>query len=68
MWAVREEMAQTLEDVLERRIRLLFLDARAAAEVAEDVARYIAAELDKDENWAREQAEDFRKLCAQYHF
>ena len=68
LWAVREEMAQTLEDVLARRIRLLFLDARAAAEVAEDVARYIAAELGKDENWVREQTEDFRKLCAQYHF
>ena len=48
-------MAQTLEDVLARRIRLLFLDARAAAEVAEDVARYIATELKKDENWVREQ-------------
>ena len=68
LWAVREEMAQTLEDVLARRIRLLFLDARAASEAAEEVARYIATELGKDESWAREQAEDFRKLCAQYHF
>ena len=68
LWAVREEMAQTLEDVLARRIRFLFLDARAAAEIAEDVARYIAAELGKDEAWVKEQTASFRELAKQYHF
>ncbi len=34
VWAVREEMAQTVEDVLARRIRLLFLDARKAIEIS----------------------------------
>src|SRR6478609_1626896 len=29
VWAIREEMAITVEDVLARRVRLLFLDARA---------------------------------------
>lgn len=34
VWAVREEMALNVEDILARRVRLLFLDARVAAEVA----------------------------------
>jgi glycerol-3-phosphate dehydrogenase len=29
-WAIRYEMARTIDDVLARRVRLLFLDARAA--------------------------------------
>ena len=29
IWAVRQEMARTVEDVLARRLRLLFLDAKA---------------------------------------
>ncbi|MBV7435364.1 glycerol-3-phosphate dehydrogenase/oxidase [Cardiobacteriaceae bacterium TAE3-ERU3] len=66
LWAVREEMAQTLEDVLARRIRLLFLDAQAADEAAENVARYMAQELGKDDTWASEQAATFRELCQQY--
>lgn len=68
LWAVREEMAQTLEDVLARRIRLLFLDARAASEVAEEVANYIAPELGKDADWVASQVSEFRQLCRQYHF
>ncbi|QLB13519.1 glycerol-3-phosphate dehydrogenase [Bisgaardia hudsonensis] len=68
LWAVREEMAQTLEDVLARRIRFLFLDAKAAASVAENVAEYMAQELGKDAQWIAEQASDFRELCKQYHF
>ena len=30
VWAAREEFAQNIEDVLARRVRMLFLDARAA--------------------------------------
>lgn len=67
LWAMREEMARTVEDVLARRIRLLFLDARAAAHAAEEVARYMAAELGKDEAWIGEQTAGFRQLCEQYH-
>ena len=42
IWAVREEMAQSVEDVLARRVRLLFLDARAAIEIAPRVAAIMA--------------------------
>jgi glycerol-3-phosphate dehydrogenase len=38
-------MAMTVEDVLARRLRLLFLDGRAAIEVAPQVATLMAQEL-----------------------
>ena len=37
-WLVRNEMPRTLEDVLARRLRILFLDARAAMAMAPKVA------------------------------
>jgi glycerol-3-phosphate dehydrogenase len=47
VWACRHEMAMTVEDVLARRLRLLFLDARAAIEVAPVVAEILANEGNK---------------------
>ena len=44
-FAVRHEYARTVEDVLARRNRLLFLDARAAADAAPAVAEIMAHEL-----------------------
>ena len=46
VWAARNEMARTVEDVLARRTRALFLDARAAMEAAPAVARLLAKELE----------------------
>ena len=48
VWAAREEMARTVEDVLARRTRALFLNARAAAGMAPEVARLMAEELGWD--------------------
>ena len=48
VWAVRHEMARTVEDVLARRTRALFLNARAAAAMAPEVARLMAGELGWD--------------------
>ena len=64
--AVRAEMAQTLEDVLARRTRMLFLDAAAAAEMAPAVASIMAAELNKDDEWIETQIRDFNILAKQY--
>src|SRR6476469_4472648 len=60
VYAVREEMATTLDDVLSRRTRarLLALDATSAA--AEDVARLIAPELGWDEDRIRSEVDGFR--------
>lgn len=47
-FAVRYEYARTVEDVLARRSRLLFLDARAAQAAAPAVATIVAAETGGD--------------------
>jgi len=66
IWAVRNEMARTVEDVLARRMRLLFLDAKAAIETAPVTARLMAEELNKDATWQEEQLNAFTKLAQAY--
>ena len=66
VWAVREEMAQTLDDVLARRIRALYLDARVAKEMAPKVAHIMATELGKDQAWEEEQVNEFCQLADGY--
>jgi glycerol-3-phosphate dehydrogenase len=66
VWGVREEMARTLDDILSRRIRALFLNARAAIEMAPRVARLMAVELGREEDWIQEQIASFTKLAEQY--
>ena len=66
VWAVREEMAATVEDVLARRVRALFLNARAAKEMAPKVAHIMAQELKKDELWEKAQVKEFIELANGY--
>jgi glycerol-3-phosphate dehydrogenase len=66
VWAVRAEMARTVEDVLARRVRLLFIDAREAAAVAPKVAALVAAELGRDKDWELAQVTEFTALAANY--
>lgn len=66
IWAVRYEMARTVEDVLARRIRLLFLDAQAAIEAAPITASLMAEELGKDVQWQNEQVALFTGLANNY--
>jgi glycerol-3-phosphate dehydrogenase len=56
-------MARTIDDVLSRRVRLLFLDARAAIAVSEKVAELLAEELGYDQVWVEEQTVQFKKLA-----
>ena len=65
-WAVRHEMARTVDDVLSRRIRVLALDARAAIKMAPAVARLMAAELGRDRQWQRDQVAEFTTLARGY--
>jgi len=65
-WMVQNEMAVTVEDMLARRIRLLFLDAKAAMEAAETVAEIMAAEMNKDKQWINEQVATFINLAKGY--
>src|SRR4029077_14280080 len=66
VWAVRSEMARTVEDVLARRTRALFLDARASILMAAETARIMAVELKKDENWQEKQVREFTALAEGY--
>jgi glycerol-3-phosphate dehydrogenase len=59
-------MAMTVEDVLSRRIRMLFLDAHAAIQAAPEVARLMAEEMGKDESWQEEQLQNFTVLAEGY--
>jgi len=59
-------MARTVEDVLARRHRALLLDAKSARESAVVVARVLAHELEKDQEWQDAQVESFRELAAGY--
>jgi glycerol-3-phosphate dehydrogenase len=65
-WFVEKEMALTIEDILARRLRLLFLDARAAMEAAPLVAEMLASLTGKDAQWEQEQLEAFNKLAKGY--
>ena len=66
VWAVRHEMARSVEDVLARRTRALFLDARAAIEAAPQVAACMARELKHEETWQHQQVEAFSEIAAGY--
>jgi glycerol-3-phosphate dehydrogenase len=66
VWAARAEMARTVEDVLARRTRALFLNARSAAAMAPSVARLLGAELGRDQAWVNAQIAEFRQLAEQY--
>ena len=68
VWAVRQEMARTVEDVLSRRLRALPLDAQAAIEMAPQVAHILAVELGRDVAWAERQVLNFRGLALHYLF
>ena len=60
-FAARFEYARTVEDMLARRVRLLFLDARQAAAVAPRVAEILREELGIDP-----QLDEFLAIARQY--
>ena len=60
-FAARYEMARSVEDVLARRCRLLFLDAAEAGRQADAVATILAQELGREVD-----AAGFKALAAAY--
>ncbi|NNE97543.1 MAG: FAD-dependent oxidoreductase, partial [Pyrinomonadaceae bacterium] len=64
--SIRNEMAITIEDILARRTRILFLDARAALKVSRDIANIIAEELDLDHDQIELQLSEFEALAKRY--
>ena len=68
VWAVQQELALTVEDVLARRVRLLFLDAAAAMEAAPRVAHLMCALLQQSEQWEQEQVRLFNLVASNYKY
>ena len=66
VWAVRYEMARTVEDVLCRRTRALFLHAKAAREAAPRVASLMAQELGYDGEWKAQQLIAFAQVARHF--
>ena len=59
-------MAGTVEDVLARRTRALFLNARAALAMAPSVADLMAGELGRDSDWKERQLQEFAETARHY--
>ena len=65
-WSIIHEMALTLEDVLARRTRCIFLDAKESKRIAPKVAEKMAEVLEKDQKWIDEELKNFNKLIKNY--
>ncbi|MBI9088398.1 MAG: glycerol-3-phosphate dehydrogenase/oxidase [Desulfobacterium sp.] len=66
VWAVKNEMARTIEDFLSRRVRALLLDARASMKMAPAVATLMARELGRDQDWVNAQIKQYLELAGGY--
>ena len=66
IFATRYEMARKVEDFLARRERSLLMDARASQAVAPKVAKIMAEELNKDDQWVRSEIKDYTDLVKNY--
>lgn len=66
IWAVRNEMAYTVEDVLARRMRILFIDVKVALEMCRMVAELMATETSKSDQWVDEQVGIFKLIASRY--
>lgn len=66
VWAVRHEMARSVEDILARRTRAMFLNIQVAKEMAPEVARLLAAELNRDDAWQQRQIAEFEETARHF--
>lgn len=66
VWAAREELARTIEDVLARRTRALFLNAAAASEMAPAVADLLGSELGWNDRTKESQLAEFGEVARNY--
>ena len=66
VWSIRYEMARTIEDILARRLRILFLNARLAMEAAPRIGEILKQELKKDDHWLQLQLKEFNELAKNY--
>lgn len=65
-YAIHEEMAINLEDILARRTRCLFIDAKETIKIAPKVAKIMASVLKMDDTWTTKQLDLFLPLASKY--
>lgn len=66
IYQIRHEQVKTIEDILARRTRALYLDAQAAIEAAPIVAKIFAAEKNYSEEWQQQQIISFTQFAQKY--
>jgi glycerol-3-phosphate dehydrogenase len=66
IWICQNEMPVTLEDVLARRIRILFLDAKTSMVIASGVAEIMSEKLGWDKDYTENQLSEYKKLALNY--
>jgi glycerol-3-phosphate dehydrogenase len=66
VWSIRNEMVCNIEDFLARRIRAQLLDARESLKIAPEVARIMAREMGKTEEWQKDQIKSYQKTTENY--
>jgi len=64
--AVEEEMCMTVEDFLSRRTRQLLLDAREAVRACPLIAKLMALQMKKDDNWIQNEINNFKEIAVHY--
>ena len=65
-WGVTQEMAMTLEDMLARRTRCLFLDAGETEQISLEVAKIMATHNKQPKSWIDTQIKTFKKVISNY--
>ena len=66
VYACKYEMAETVEDVLSRRLRATFLNAKAAIESAEKVAAVMKNIFQKSDQWEKKEILRYKKVASSY--
>ena len=66
IWSLKNEMAVKLEDILARRTRCLFLDAKETVRIAPKVLDIMKTFLNKDNDWEKKEFSNFMKISKNY--
>ena len=66
LYSMRYEMAMRLEDVIARRVRALFLDARETQRLLPEIAQIMAEELHKDAKWIKDEIRHTEQILKTY--
>jgi len=66
VWICRNEMPRTIEDMLARRTRSMFLDVKTSLAIAPAVAEIMAEEFRYDTTWKEQQLKEYNKLIINY--